>query len=285
MTKSKGQFNDQQRAQIFAEGKGTCAFCGHNLWILSFGISPFWEQDWADHIKPSSRRGTSTHDNGICSCCSCNTKKSSNSRDKAYLLTKLGRPTYFGFVWRRHRIDETIATQLQMLSRLQPVDWYFNRALTNSFWHMANEFEGEKKKRGKKYWLGAAWRFLKKWRKQMDRLERAGEKLPSFENRGLVPKPKRADVRLVLSLRDAQTEKAAFKILDSLNRFYQATCNAWYRFAISTTLNGKRAVLARATRNRFVTMSATDAMRQYVSAYARHPSLLPSKMDEESGWW
>ena len=99
-----------------------------------------------------------------------------------------------------------------MLSRLQPVDWYFNRALTNSFWHMENEFEGEKRKRGKKEWFGAAWRFLTKWRKQMDRLERADKKPPSFEDRGLVPNAKRPDVRLMLSLREAKTEEAAFKI-------------------------------------------------------------------------
>src|SRR5438105_4591366 len=91
-------FSDQPRAEIFAEGKGTCAFCGHNLWILSSGISPFWHQDWADHIKPLSRTGASTRDNGICSCSSCNSKKSSNSRDKEYLLTQQGRPSYYGFI-------------------------------------------------------------------------------------------------------------------------------------------------------------------------------------------
>lgn len=278
-------FNDQLRSEIFAEGRGTCAFCGYNLWILSSGISPFWQQDWADHITPRSRKGSSKRDNGICACYSCNSKKSSNSRDKDYLLTRQGRPSYNAFVWRWDRIDERIAAQLQLLSRLQPVDWYFNRALTTSFNHMDNEFYGEGKKRGRSFWFGSAWRFLKDWRKQLDRLERVGKKPPSFENRGLVPNTKRPDVRLMLSLRDAKTKEATFNILDRLNRFYQATCNAWYRFAISTTLNGKKAVMARAARNQYVTMAAKNAMRDYVRVYAKYGSLLPSKRDKESGRW
>lgn len=280
-SRTKTQFNDQQRAEIFRRGRGVCAFCGKNLWILDEGISPFSDQDWADHIRPVTSKGESSEGNGICACSTCNSKKSNNSRDKLYILTKNGRPSYYHYVWSRAQLDETMADSLSRHSELELKDWFLNRAFSNAFWHMNNLWEAVNRKRRKKHWYGASWTFLKKWKRELGDMKPA-EAVRDLRRRGLIPFHARSDIKQMTAVCTAGTKTECFRALDQLYEFFRDSHTAWFRFANALSLRQKRSVLASTMRKRHISQSTRFAMRQYLKVYSKHPDLLPSRKDEDS---
>ena len=277
----KTQFNDQQRAEIFRRGRGVCAFCGKNLWILDLGISPFSDQDWADHIRPVTRKGDSSVANGICACSTCNSKKSNNSRDKSYILTANGRPSYYYYLWTRPQFDEALADCLSRHSELELKDWFLNRAFSNAFWHMSNLWEAVNRKRRKKHWYGASWKLLMKWKRELGDIEPA-KAVHDLKRRGLIPLRARSDIKHMIAVCTASTKTECFRALDQLCQFYRDSRTAWFRFANALSLRQKRSVLASTMRKRHISQSTRFAMRQYLKVYSKHPDLLPSRKDEDS---
>lgn len=280
-SRSKTQFNDQQRAEIFRRGRGVCAFCGKNLWILDEGISPFCDQDWADHIRPVTRKGESSVKNGICACSSCNSKKSNNTRDKSYILTQQGRPSYYHFLWTRAEFDPALANRLSRHSKLEEKDWLLNRAFSNAFWHMSNLWEGIDRKRKKRHWYGASWRFLGKWRRALGYLE-PSKAIRDLKRRGLIRCHTRSDVKIMVSFCSAGSQEECFRVLDHLYEHYRDSRTAWFRFANASTIRQKKAILASARRKQTVSRATCVAMAQYLRVYSRYPELLPSRNDPDS---
>ena len=168
MTRHKRlNFSDRVKAEIYARDKAICAFCGCDLWMFRHGASPLTGHDWADHIRPSSRGGGNSPDNGITACHACNIKKSDNTRDKEYFFQG-GQPThhYFG---RFDLPNPLVTVAAEANQRLNWTDWYFNRAIakvliaTESIHRLDLGYEPWK--RTPEYWVTAGLRFASEWRR------------------------------------------------------------------------------------------------------------------------
>lgn len=183
-------FTPLQKAEIFARDRGTCCFSGKSLWLLDYGASPFWEQDWCDHKKPESRGGSSAIENGVCASYSRNQAKANNGRDTNYLLAN-GMPTDY-FARYVGAVPLHLTQQLLRLANLHFSDWFFNRCIAAIFVGFDNriafEDEGISYKRSDAKWFESGWRFLNIYQK----LTGDGS-VPSMEKRGILLKPLRAD--------------------------------------------------------------------------------------------
>jgi hypothetical protein len=163
MGHKRTEFTDRQKAEIYVRDHATCCFSGKSLWILDHGVSPTWEVDWVDHVRPSTRGGKAEIENGVCASYTFNMKKRANGADNIYFFRN-GAPTtvfcqYYG------ELSPELSVQLVRLGRLQASDWYFNRCLFNVF--LAYEYRcrknryGSTPKRTDSYWLTAAWKRLR----------------------------------------------------------------------------------------------------------------------------
>lgn len=84
--RKRTNFSENQKAAIYARDHATCAFSGISLWIFGYGIRPNYEMDWADHIKPSAKGGTSSLENGVCASHTFNSKKKDNGSDNVFFF-------------------------------------------------------------------------------------------------------------------------------------------------------------------------------------------------------
>src|SRR6185369_4434588 len=155
-------FSDKQKAAIYQRDKAICAFSGKSLWILDYGVTPLWDMDWVDHIKPSKRGGESTVENGICASAFYNSKKSDNSRDNAYLF-KDGIPTA-NYYYCHGDIPSEIARILNRNKSLHYSDWYLNRAFARFnliLGRMRRKDRGMADVRGEEYYAKASLKMLR----------------------------------------------------------------------------------------------------------------------------
>lgn len=227
MTKtSRKNFTDSQKAEIFVRDRAVCAFSGKSLWLLDYGISPTFDIDWVDHIKPASKGGGNNIENGICASSFYNSKKSNNSRDTSYLFHN-GRPTS-EFYYHFEIVPAAVADHLHRFSTARKSDWYFNRALSRFMFGLewiVNEKHGTTYVRDDKYFSKSALKMLNMWRTQ-------SKNDLSFEKRGLVDVEASEDQKLLLAFRDLTTED---EIVD-----YMHTNYVWYengRLAIDELAN------------------------------------------------
>ena len=166
-TRKRTDFSESQKADIFARDRATCAFSGISVWLFDYGVRHNYEIDWADHIKPSARGGTSSLDNGICASSLFNAKKKDNGSDNIFFF-KNGRVTKAYITTFGYASDQMLA-DLNRRSRLEPGDWYLNRSISNVYfafdWRCNLEFKKVDYKRDDNYWLKAAWKRHMKWQK------------------------------------------------------------------------------------------------------------------------
>lgn len=168
--------------------------------MLDYGLSPTFDVDWVDHIRPASKGGGNEIENGVCASHFYNSKKNNNSRDSIYLFTN-GLPTA-DFYYFYEVVPLEVATHLARFARAHPSDWYFNRA-AQRFMHgvewIISERNGGGYKRDDVYYSKAAMKMLVEWR-------RKSHGLADFEHRGLVSKIDLSeDQRILLSLSDCST--------------------------------------------------------------------------------
>ena len=182
MTRKRKEFTDNQKSEIFARDRATCAFSGISLYFLDTGIRSNWQVDWVDHILPSASGGKTGLENGICASNFFNAKKRNNTADNIYFV-KNGCITkkyinVFGVP------PEKLVEQLNRLKNLKPEDWFFNRCLSSVFvgfdCRLDEEFKGIEYKRKDTYWFKSAWKRLQTYQKK--------KSSQSIYERGLIKK-------------------------------------------------------------------------------------------------
>ena len=243
---------DKTRAAVFARDKGICAFSGVSLWMLDYGTAPFGHPDWPDHVVPASRGGKDTLDNLVCASFFQNSKKRNNGSDKSYLFLN-GVPTE-DFYWTHGELSEVQAEVLRCHACIQEPDWYFNRALFNIRVALNNEANGAVVRRGRDYWLASAAKRLATWRTLSDDTSSR-----SFVRRGLVRYPASPDVRLMLSLANAEPGKLV-GVYRSLLRHYRANRTTLDRFCRARTERSRAEVVAAARRHPLTTEPLMQAL-------------------------
>jgi 5-methylcytosine-specific restriction endonuclease McrA len=78
------------RFNIYARDNNTCQYCGRRLPRTELNL---------DHVIPRSRGGTSTWENVVCSCHSCNRRKGGKTPEEAHmvLISRPKRPQWTPF--------------------------------------------------------------------------------------------------------------------------------------------------------------------------------------------
>ncbi|MEQ1852805.1 MAG: hypothetical protein ABMA01_14600, partial [Chthoniobacteraceae bacterium] len=217
-------FSPIQKANFFVRDRATCCFSGANLWLLDAPLRPGYQRDWADHVKPSARRGASDESNGVCASHTFNAKKRHNSADTAYLFRD-GRPTQL-YLEIFGTVSAYQSERLARLSRLTIADWYFNRAIGQIFLSFDYRFDRDVYEqypdRDTHHWLGAALKCLKNFR-------RLAEEEKSRESRGVVRKPDKFQLRW-LYLRTVETEHELTRLIAPLYEVYYSNALAWNKY-------------------------------------------------------
>jgi hypothetical protein len=195
----KSNFNDAQKAQLYVLHRATCVYSGEKLWIIDKGASPDFTIDWADHIFPVAKGGSSTLDNGVCASWHINKEKRDKLAVPEFLFYE-GKPTDSYFKHRKILPDQ-ITHDLERLSKLHHSDWYFNRAIFRVLLGVNYLHNGIGiRNRDDLYYAVAAFKAIDIWRKIVVR-----EKVASLEERGLAPVNPSHDQQLLLSVRGTQT--------------------------------------------------------------------------------
>lgn len=211
--------------------------------------------DWADHVIPVRRGGKSEVKNGVSASWKANARKGANGRDTDYWFYH-GQPTSH-FLYENGRLSDDVAERLKRFARLQPSDWYLNRAISHVLlafdWHWENH-----KKRDEEYHLKACLRFLGSWHRA---LRGDGDKNP-LEKRGILKRPVTKDMRIMLKLREANSLEEVRSIADELKPIYRANVNAFEAFLKAGTDRGRRSALKQARTNSRVSVRVIQSMSQ-----------------------
>ena len=128
MARTRTDFTDDQRAELFRLDCATCSYSGRNLWILDYGMDPSYAIDWADHIVPASKGGPSEIENGATASWFHNYLRG-DAQNRLYLFHR-GQPTA-SFLWHYGPLPDATCRNLQRFARLHTSDWFLNRGL----WH------------------------------------------------------------------------------------------------------------------------------------------------------
>jgi hypothetical protein len=250
---------DRIRAEVFTRDRAICAFSGRPLWNLDTGPTPFWDMDWVDHIRPSSRGGSDELDNLVCSSSFHNSKKANNSADTGYMF-RCGLPTdsYFDI----HRVVPVgLANDLRRFRELDPSDWYLNRAIANILVYLDGYYFGGKYKRKKSFWCQSAWGRIKLWQ-----IEAARPGYRSLRSRGLIRYPSDASTLLFLKLTTARSLRDVLRVASDLWPYLLTNYDAWFYFIEAKSHRKRMAILRRAVQNRRAHPHLVAAMRSNVAA-------------------
>lgn len=262
MSHSRTEFTDEQKADIYVRDHGTCCFSGKSLWILDHGVSPTWEVDWVDHVRPSARGGRAKIENGVCASYTFNAKKRANGADNVYFFRN-GSPTAAFF--RYHgALSPELSAQLVRLGRLHRSDWYFNRCLFNVFlayeYRCWKDWHGSTPKRTDNYWLKAAWKRLCLYQQKIDR-----EGPLPMEDRGILPSAQSTDVSQMLSLRGCTSERTFLASIEDLYPAYRQNLRLFQRYWEAKGDKGRLRIITQAERN---TMTSPLLLKVIRSHYA-----------------
>ena len=212
-------FTDGQKATLFVLGKAMCAYTGRNLWLLDYGADPNYEPDWADHVIPVSRGGTSTLDNGVCAGFQANFDKGKNSLGHTCWFRD-GKPTsYYRKAKVPPRLRSDIQKRLRRFAALHISDWYFNRAIWLAYlgvWQL--HYKGNGMVRDDHYYARASYKKISKWQTLVSR-----DAVPSIESRGLAPASPSPDQEHLLQIREATSVDELHDIMFLFLRHFSAS--------------------------------------------------------------
>lgn len=249
--------SDKVRSEVFARDRAICAFSGLSVWVLDYGASPVSHSDWADHVRPACKRGKDTVENLVCASAFYNSKKSGNGADNCYLFRN-GRPTDY-FFWNHPGLSVDQADILVRHMGVSPLDWHFNRALSQLNFKLWQTYVGKKDGWTKKI-VPAAARHLLDWHKKGG--------VNDFRKRGLVRYPRSPDIRLMLSIADLSFARGTTHIRKELRTtikkllpYYAANCRAIKRFMEAQSSDGRRHVFKQALANRYLTPSVRAGLK------------------------
>ena len=179
---ARKEFNNLQKAQIFARDKAICWFTGKPLWTLDYWVSCLRDSDWVDHIKPAKRGWKNILENWICASSEANAKKRNNWADNKYIF-RSWLPT-FDFYKNFWAVPKYILDHLKRFEDINYADWYINRSLTHFMITIENLINPYDKKwnfvkRKSDYWAKASFWFLENYRKiiQKENIENFLERL------------------------------------------------------------------------------------------------------------
>ena len=219
---ARTNFTDRQKAEIYTLDRATCAYSGRSLWLIDHGIDGKYIADWADHVKPASKSGKSSLENGVCASWFYNYTRGDGI--SAPLLFYRGKPTP-AYLYIFNQIPETIASNLHRFKKLHYSDWYLNRAIFRFSlglnW-LTNCRQGKKYSRDDKYYARASFKILLQWRALVAR-----EKIHSLEDRGIIPAKLTGDQKLLLRLREASSENELKMLMKELLPFHEASRKVW----------------------------------------------------------
>lgn len=220
---ARGQFSKARKAEIYSWDRAVCAFTGASLWILDYGASGLFQEDWMDHIKPAARKGSHEAANGVCAAASANWVKGANGRANEYWFVG-GRPTW-NFYENVGRVPKDTARALRR--QVEPRDWYFNHCLRNLMWRVANLAGGSDDPRHTKrpdYYPKAAWRFLEQFRAEWPTGKSLTVKtaIHDWQYRRLLPKTLSPDQLKLLDVLESTSWHDIERIANNLTATYRA---------------------------------------------------------------
>lgn len=256
MRKTRTEFSDRIKAEIFARDRATCSFTGCCLWILDHGAAWHSIIDWVDHTQPASNRGASTPENGVCASWKANQRKNNNGKDREYWFFH-GRPTWH-FFYENTILPSSLAERLKRHSKLQPSDWYFNRALHRLFEGLNDEGHT----RNSAYWFKSSAKALQQWRKAIE----FDADTRSMEKRLILKLPLTADMKILLRLREAETVKDVARIADIITPLYRAHNDIYWSFLESKTSETRRRWIAKARKSKNFSPVVLRLMRDNLKA-------------------
>ena len=162
------EFTDKQKALIYERDKWLCAFSWKILWILHYGASQLFDEDWVDHIKPAMKGWDNSVDNWVCASSFFNSKKRDNSHDNKFLFLKW-EPTkyYYHSYW---FINDEISSYTKQVYNIHSSDWFINRAFSKLLIAVDRIYEPFDLKwkimvRDEYYWCWAAYKKIIQWKK------------------------------------------------------------------------------------------------------------------------
>jgi hypothetical protein len=231
---SRLEFSEETKSDAFARDKAMCCYTGKSLWMADYGMDPDASADWLDHLVPASKGGSNDIGNALTTSWLWNKWRGAGEQMPALFFA--GVPTFAG-EWALGEKVMVFFDGVQRMEKLDPSDWWLNRALWNTFIATQNELlrrSGTVRKRGPDYWARAALRMLDEWRK---RAARDGVKPP--EKRKLQPTVKDRDVQLLWDVRRIETEAALLERINELAVWLEA-----HQTLMTTVRNAKAGELA-----------------------------------------
>lgn len=220
MSRSRKDFTDHEKAQIFKRDRATCCFSGANLWLLDAPLFHYWESDWVDHVNPASRGGKTEILNGVCASATFNAKKRNNSADTGYLF-KEGCPTATYFELFGLPSPEVI-NRLMRLSAIELPDWYFNKAIDRIFQALHHRCWKLEHSRDDSYWFTAAYKRLVVFQESTGAFK-------TIEERNLIGTPSETQA-LLLSLRKCDSYQSFRKQALTFGPKYNKNAKIWWNY-------------------------------------------------------
>lgn len=235
--RKRTNFSENQKAEIYARDGATCAFSGISLWLFDHGVRNGYDMDWADHIKPSARGGTSCLDNGICASSTFNAKKRDNGSDNIFFFHHSRiTPDYFDVFGPAS--DELLA-DLDRRSRLTAADWYLNRSIANVFiafdWRCRRDIYGQVRKRTDVYWMSSAHKRFQKWKRRRPDA--------TLSERGVLPVNRPFGSDSMLAIEHVDTEEQFQDWAETLWPAYRLSRLASHQFFSTACPDEKRRVV------------------------------------------
>ena len=260
MAHKRTNFTEKQKAQIFVRDRATCAFSGLSVWLFDQGIRPNIEIDWADHIVPSARGGTSDLSNGVCASSFFNIKKRDNGSDNKFFFLN-GRVTE-NYVTVYGVAPSYILADLERRKSLVSIDWYVNRTVASTFfafgWRCKLEFYNKRYVRDDAYYYKSAFKRLNRWIKDKE--------TPSIEQRNLISAERPFGIERLLEIENIETNQQYIDWAESIWPIYRVNWQAYNFFLDSKMIEEKREVLDRFRHNSDVNPQLVKGLEQLLSA-------------------
>ena len=196
-----------------------CVYSGDKLWILDGGATPYFTIDWADHVFPVAKGGSSTLENGVCASWNHNKEKRDNTDTPVFLFYG-GKPTEH-FYKLNCKLTCKMTHYLTRMGKLHHSDWYFNRALFRLLLGVNYLHNGiGVRSRDDIYYAKATLKAITKWRRIV-----LTESISTLEERELTPVKPSTGQKIMLEVRCANSVKEVRGIMKELLPVYASKEN------------------------------------------------------------